>query len=626
MPSFQIRPSFAALSLAMLLAVPPIARVDATAVPFQAESKGTAPSSGGTAKPDASPEARKSDVRIERILPTDTILVAAIDRWSDFEARVRRTPLWGLWESKEVQDALGKAAKMQAQGEAADTTLDEALAEIGLDREKLVAPEGTVGVGLFLEMNEELGQKQPQMLAVAEYGASADKAQEMFDSIFGALAKKDIKIEERDLRGRSVKSLQIPEAEAEEDEDEFDDFGAMPDPSELFKGMRTIHFCRDGDRYLVSSSLVALEDALEVLDGKKPGATLEGNDDYQRALRQLGDARQAWAVLLTAPIQPLLGQVGGGMAAMVTPVLGKLVGDIRAYSFGLGVDGKDGMAESRIGILSPAGKVGLLSLLESRPRGAVPPHVGPDAVSYGRMNIRFRGIMPLVNDVVKNIPAPFGDQIEMQLEQFGPTLEKSFSELGPEMHVSTTLAQPLTAESKQQSVAIRSPNPDSFRPLLDLFAPMGGLAPQDFLGNTIWADEFSPMAFGLGGGWVVIGDQRSVEGVLRAAGQKDLASLAEDKGFRRAFSIIPDQELVGWGWQNVVAEYRFSKIEFQAQMEELKQILGDDAAAEFEPDGLAGILQAISPELLEKHIGPSVWWMQSSDDGFVYATVLLAPE
>jgi hypothetical protein len=597
-----------------------------------ASAQATAPAQGAAAPKAAQAAETGKELRIERLLPADTVAVIAVDRWSDLEARARRTSLWGLWESKEVQDALAKLYKAQTGEAGDDASFDEALEEIGLTREKLVAPQGAVAVGLFLEMNEEIAQKQPQLLAVADFGSDADKAQEMFDAVLASMERKGAQIEERDVRGRRVKSIELPEEEEEgeedeEDDDEMDGFGPLPDPTDLFEHMQTMHFCRDGERFAMSSSLVALEDALEVMDGKKGGGdVLESGADFQAALKQLGDAKQVWAVLLTAPIQPLIAQLGGGEAAMIAPLLGKLVGDIRGYSFGLGIDGKSGMAEQRIGILSPAGKVGLLSLLESKPRGTLPPHVGPDAVSYGRMNVRFAGLMPLVKDVVKSVPAPIGDQIEMQLEQFIPTLEKAFAEMGPELHVAATIVEPLTAESQHQSVAIRAANPDAVKPVLDLFSPMLGLAPQDFLGNTIWADELSPMAVGIGGGWVVAGDQRSVEGVLRAAGQKELASLTDDKGFRRAFSIIPDGDLVGWGWQNVVAEYRVGRLQAKAEMEELSEILGADAAAELSEDPISAALEAITPELIEKHLGPAAWWMQSLSDGFVYTYVLMSPE
>lgn len=593
----------------------------------------TAPSDKPAAPPATKPaekpaEGATSEVRIDRLLTGDTVLVASVDKWSDFEARVRRTPLWGLWETKEVQDALAKLYEQQTGGEDEGASFDKALEEMGLTRDKLVAPEGTVAFGLFLEMNEEIGQKQPQVLMLADFGSKADKAEEMFGAVISKMEERGAKVEEKEIRGRKVQSIPLPEdakEEGMEDEDDMGGFGAPPDPTELMEHISTMHLCRDKERFMMSSSLVALEDALEVVDGQKPSAPLEADEDFQKATRQLGD-RQAWAVLLTRPIQPLLAQIGGGEMAMMSPILSKLVGDIRAFSYGLAVDGKDGMAEQTVGILVPGGKVGLLSLLESKPRGGLPRHVGPDAIGYGRMNIRFAGVMPLLKEVVKSVPPPFADQIEMQLEQFGPVLEKAMADLGPEMHVTTALTEPLTAESQHESYAIRAERPDGVKPMLDMFAPMTGLAPQDFLGNTIWADEFAPMAVGLGGGWLVVGDQASVEGVLRSAGQKDLASLGEDASFKRSFATVPDGDLVGWGWKNMVAQFAFDKVQTKAQMEELKQILGEEGAAEFEADGLTEVLDKITPELLGKHIGPSSWYMKSVDDGFVYRWTLLAPE
>lgn len=598
--------------------------------------------------------AADGEIRIERLVPQETVLAASIDNCKDLEARLRRTPLWGLLNTSEAKKLW--QAFMDDMNKEGGKSLKDQLAEFGLSEEKLAKPEGTVGMAMFLELDEEKAVKVPAILALADFGENADKAQEMFDAILEKAAKDGgVKIEDRTVRGRKVRSVNIPrpapadpaKPNAEEEGDEFGGpgFGDLLGP---IKQIRTVHLCRDGKRFMASSSLIALEDALEVVDGQKLAAPLAESKDFAGAIKQLGDGTQGWAVLLTGPAQPLFQPLLAGPGAMALPLIGQVFGDIRAYSFGLGVapgsepaaaagaaaattGAFEPMLEETVGIYVPGDKVGLLSLVtDGKPKGDVPAHVGPDTVSFARMSAKFAGVMPLVNKIVKGLPPMFAEQIEMQLQQFGPALEKGLAELGPEVYVATTQQEPLTAESQRTSVAIKCAKPDAVRPLIDLFAPAMGLQPQDFVGQTIYADELSPEAIGLGTGWLVLGPQLAVEGVLRASGQKDLPLLADDKLFKRSLAALPGGDLVGWGWSNTIAGWKYRQVANKAMLAEMRGLMDDGAmgigGAVIDDLPLGKMYETITPELLAKYVGPSVWSLKSINDGFVYRTSMLGPE
>lgn len=577
-------------------------------------------------------------VKIEQLVSDQAVVIMSIPDFKDFEARLRRTSLWSLFENESVQAYMTEIFKSAGED---GSSLDETLKELGLERDDLVKPEGTIAGAILVERDEETDQMVPVGLNFADFGANADKAQEMFDAVLAKMVRDDgVKIEERDIRGRKVRSLELPSPEVDPaDAEEDDEMGGMPDDmpdmTEVFSRFSTVHFTRDGTRFFLASSLLALEDALEVIDGQKLEKPLADNKDFQAAMSQLGDDRQGWAVLLTPSIQPLIAPLMAGPGAMVMPYVAQLFGDIRAYGFGLGLDGRDGMANLSIGMHIPGDKIGLMSLITAgTPKGDVPSFVGSDTVGFARMNVRFARVMPLVREIVKGLPPMFAEQIDMSLQQFGPMLDQAFAEMGPEIYVASSQVEPINEDSQRMSVTIRASKPEAVKPMFDMMAPAMGLAPQDFVGNTVYADEFSPeVAVGIGGGWVAFGSLESVEGVLRSVGQKGESALAEEKFFRRGLAALPEGELVGWGYNNMAATWRSSQFTLKSQIDMLKEFgaeMGDESGAMDESikslERLAELSEKITPELIGTYVGPSVWSFRGTTGGFVFRSQVLAPE
>ena len=223
------------------------------------------------------------------------------------------------------------------------------------------------------------------------------------------------------------------------------------------------------------------------------------------------------------------------------------------------------------------------------------------------------------------------EDIEPQLQMMGPMLEEAFAHLGPEVHVMTTLAEPITMESQAQAVVIRCTKTEAVQPLLDMLAPQSGMTPRDFLGNTIYSDEAVPAAIGIGGGWLVLGGTELVEQVLRTVGQANMAGLADEGLFRYAMSAMRTNEVVGWGFTNVIANYAYqveSGKEMMKMIEELNREMGveGDVDVEQQLGMMARFFDTVTPSFLSKYIGPATWDLVADDSGFVTRFYYLPPE
>lgn len=567
------------------------------------------------------------DLTIERIAPRSSVVVAGVKNFGESRKRLENTPLWTLWKSEQVQSLVADLMKDASGAEQEDEAFWE---ELGFKPQDVPPPTGAVGFAIFSERNEEIGQDVGAIIAVAEYGENADKAQEIVDKLVERARKEPgTVIDEREIRGRKVFSTEINDADDDDGMDMDDDFGGGMDGADPFEHMDTLHWCRDGSRFLVSTSLVALEDALEVADGQSDLEAIGRNADFQGAIDQIKPTDGS-LVLLTSNAKTLFAPLFAGPGAIAEPILGQLLGDVRAWSVGVSIDGAIGMLEQAVGVYAPGEKRGLLALFNtSTPVGSLPGFVGVDAIGYNRINFELLKLMPLVNEIVRGLPPMFRDEIEPQLDGFGPMLDEAFANLGPDIHIVTTQTEPLTSESQSMLVAIRMKKAESVKPLIDMFAPMQGMEPRDFLGQTIYSTDFLPASIGLGGGWLAIGMTPAVEQVMRSVGQANQPGLADEPIFRYAKGSIRSEQVVGWGFSNIVADYAFQRVVMKEQLAQLRQFqadfgdeidLGVDRA-----ENINEYMDKITPEFLERYLGPTTWELTSRDNGFVLMSYTLAP-
>ncbi len=567
-------------------------------------------------------------LRIADIAPEGAFLVIGADDLDGSCSRLSESPLGGLWNTEAVQETIGRELE-EMLGE-----MSEELADEGFEGEPTMPR--SLGLAIYTDLDEETGMSRAFVLGFAEWAKGGEDAGRMFDFMLERMEEgDDVRTDRKDVRGREVVVVeQIVEEEMEGDEDfggEFDAMMMFGNPDDFMPNLDTMYMVRDGGRMIFANDLLAIDDALGTIDGDG-GDQLAGTDDWKQTTQQLGPA-DAYLVLRTGPLQQLLAPLFMGPLGLVKPMIGEVFGDIRSYGFGASVPeaGEVGMVLTA-SMLMPDGKQGLLSLVEGTgPVGQAPPAVvGADAVGYGTIRVDFANIVPLFQRIAMAMPMG-GEEMEMSLEQFGPMMEGGLATMGPEVHVVSTVNRPIEVDSAATTVVIPTSDPKKVQPLLAMFGPSMDLEPRDFLGETIWSNEMNGVAAAVAGNWVVLGQPRGVEQVLRSLGDGgDAHPLAGLDEFTEAVAMLPKSDVVGWGWTDIVSQYAAQREAMKGMMD----MLGAGAFDEFAPvdpaqadqlDFAADLMDTLTPEELANHVGPSIWTFSSDDLGLVYRQWFLNP-
>ena len=557
---------------------------------------------------------------IADIAPTGTFFIMGADATQTMCDRFNGNPLGGLWQTEAVQKTLGKAL------ESARKNMMKELAASGMDLETMSLP-ANMGLAIYSDLDEETGQSKSFMLGYGDWEAKAEDADKMMSALMEAWKKDEgIDVGSKEIRGRDVLVLtrieQPDDQDAAQQFDEMDDMMMMlGDPSEMAPDLSKMYMIQDGSRFIMANDLLAVDDALAIFDGDD-AKVVASTDDWKKTLQQL-DGAEAYAVLLTEPLQDLLAPIFMGPAGMVKPMIGELFGDIRGYGFGLAMP-EDPSTASLIltaSILAPDDKSGIMGLLlEQDQVGQAPPKiVGDEAIGYGRMNFDFKGLMPLVSKMSAAMPMG-GEEVDGMVDQFGPMVTPAMESLGPAIHVLSTAGG--------TTMIIPTSDPQKVQPLLAMMGPGMSLQPRDFLGETMWTGE--GMGACVAGNWLVIGNDKGTEQVIRGlnAGAVD-HPISELRVFTDSVGRMPGGDAVGWGYVNVVEQFASSR-EMAEQMMEMLNAQGefgpeDATGADEMTEAVVDLMKELSPKQLGRYVGPTVWKFSSDDLGWVYRQWFLAP-
>ena len=558
---------------------------------------------------------------IRDLAPESSVLVAGADDLAGAWGRFRKTALWGLWESERFQKAF--APMMEEMNEA----MAESARDLGRPDSTWSMP-ASAGFALFPMLDEEIGLERPCVMVFVDWGddaGSADLVEARFDEW-----ERDGEIGRTDLRGEVVRTIDLGDDDEAEMDEEFGDFGMTPDLG--LDGFETLYVHRAGNRHLATTDLVALEEMLAAIEGRAGAKPIGGTDDFRDTIDLLRGP-DLYAMLFTASAQRML--ASGEMAFMLAtaqPIVSRLFGDIRAHAFGLEIGGEgDAMIDQTIAMTVPGAKSGLLGLLTMESPATPPPAMVPtDAIGYGRFNVRFDEVMPTIREVVDGLGEMEREQVEGMLMQFGPMLEQAFAAMEPGIEVYNRVRMPIDIDSMETLVAIPCRDLTQIEPLVAMAGPGMGLMRRDFQGQTIFSDEFSPMAIGLGQGHVLLGATGAVEQALRGMPEDVGESFAESKVARDAMRTFGDRRVVGFGFSDIVASLRVQ----QALMKQLEDEFGDmDLSLDDDPDGGLPDLDfgevdfeaLLDPDLWKRFIGPGVWDFTAGERGFVMSSRLLPP-
>ena len=574
-----------------------------------------------------SPQAFAADgpMPIRAIAPDTTYVIVSGDQLLQTVERWHKTPIQAFLKTAPMAKVLG------TDGGAQDA-MEDRLKELGI-------PEGSVdwptmgGMTLFTVHDEELDVEQSHALVYGDWGAKADGMAKLFDAVIAESVKKDgVTVEKEDIAGREVQVLNLQKSGAKRN----GRGGAMGVEMDLSfaKNAEKVYFCRDGSRFLASTDSGGLEDALLALDGKRK-AKLPEQSDFRGAMDQLGETDIS-VVILTGPLQKSIAGEGAGMLAMVQPVLQPLVGDVQAWTIGIGIDTPRGQIEVTSGIYVPGEKVGLWSLLgPSAPIEAPPPMIGPDAVAFGRVNVQLKNLMNLINSVVANLPEEQAQEIDGFLVNFGPVMSKGFEAMGPGIWTYETIRQPVTPESRVSGTIVTCTNPKAVVPMITQFGGTMGLEPRDFDGNTIFSADFLPMSIGVANGFMATGDSKLVEQAMRSMGQKDLPSVADNQAYKSAALAVGGEPVISWGYIDLPARWGFERElleQFGEDDSKLDNAVGraDDSSVAkrlgFKVPGNANdVLKTMDAAMVAKYFGSFVWSMKADSKGFVTRAAVMQP-
>lgn len=567
----------------------------------------------------AMPAPAAPPLSIRDLAPESSVVVAGADDLAGAWGRFRSTALWGLWESERFQKAISPMLEPMMEA------MEESARDLGRPDASWSMP-ASVGFAIFPMLDDEIGLERPCVMAFVDWGDDAGSV-ELLEAMLddweadGAMGRTD-------LRGEVVRTIDL--GGDDEMEEDFQDFGMVPDLG--LDGFETIYLHRTGNRHLLTTDLVALEEMLAAIEGRAAAKPIGGSDDFRDTLDLLRGP-DVYGMLFTANAQRML--AAGEMAFMLAtaqPIVSRLFGDIRTHGIGLEVGGEgDAMLDQTIAMTVPGAKSGLLGLLTMESPVEAPPAMVPaDAIGYGRFNIRFDEVMPTIREVVDGLGEMEREQLQGMLAQFGPMIDQAFSVMEPGIQVYNRVRMPIDIDSMETLVAIPCSDLTQIEPLVAMAGPGMGLMRRDFQGQAIYSDEFSPVAIGLGRGHVLIGAAGAVEQALRGMPADVEETFAESKVSRDAMRTFGDRRVVGFGFSDIVASIRVQK----ALMEQIGNEFGDmDLDFDDDPDGglpeidLGEVdLEALlDPELWKQHLGPAVWDFTVGDRGFVMSSRLLPP-
>ncbi|MEE9131607.1 MAG: hypothetical protein V3T84_16450 [Phycisphaerales bacterium] len=575
---------------------------------------------------------------IEQLAPQDSVVIVSVSNVAASVDRLQQTKLWELWKTPQVEQLRADLVKQLTEH------IDEMLQQLGVEKDTLVPPQGALGLALFPLTPEDVDAPSSGMLLVADYGENADKTGELIDAaIAEADDNPDVKYEVQEINGHSVYSFDLSGVEFEEQiEPDFAPVMPMPmpmgDPSEMFTPPTKFHFVRDGTVFMVCTDLDRLTEAIQDEPaGDEPA--LADREDYQAIMDQLGES-DAYAVLLTRDLGKLAAANDPmGMAGMMQEMLKTIIGDIQGVGLGLRLDSDTAIFEETIVVYMPNGKAGLTALLDTEtPHGDLPAFVGPDTVSYTRLNFEFENLPDFVMQVMQMVAMMMPPDPEA-MQETQNIVTRLCNTLGSEIHIVSTLTRPITAESFSMVFAVKCTQPQEFENFVAEFAPMRGFEPREFLGQRIYSRDMPSMmsgmamggaatevSIGISGGYALIGSTAGVEQAMRAAGEVKLPSLEQEASYQRAVDTLPNEAAVGIGYSSTVdlfeAMVETTRLSTKQMVEQMKEF-----DPEFEQEQLAVLKQwgAIDVELLSQFIGPSAWYVRATDDGFVMRAYLLAP-
>lgn len=555
--------------------------------------------------------------RFADLAPENTAFIVDIPNFTKTHEAFNRSGLTAIWNDPSLRSWFDKVTEEPL------SDFKEQLDAVNLKLEDIKTPSGVAGLAIWAPAKDS-GSDEPNLLAAADFGDNAEDMAETINTLIerGERDKKFTVTHDK-FGDIEITSLTLIEEEDGDDEDDWDDWD---DDSPSLPS--TMHYARHGNFIAISSSMDALEDALDAIGGKDINSVADA-PALAATLAQHPSSVQAYAAFLTGPLfkdtEPAQLEIFKALG----------VSEVRAASVGLNFESANGLMEQTFGVLMNQ-KKGLFSLINLGPARFQPPaFIDADTASFNMFQFNFAGVIPLLKETVQNTTSEEIKSIGEGLPMIEPMAGPILNSLGSKIFVVQSYARPFSAESQRMLVAIDLADQNAFNTAVAGFGPMLGLEARDFQGNQIWSTAGAPIAIGSNSSYTFIGNTQAVEGALRQTSTS--SSLAQESRFTNAVANLSNAGL-GFGWSDTAQVLRYTEWAFKNQEAIIRQhmstMFGDDPEfAEWREEMIKEAISEIPDwqknppnfDALLRYVGDSVFEMTSSSDGFRGKMIWLKP-
>ncbi len=113
---------------------------------------------------------------IEQLAPPDSVVIVSVSNVAASVDRLQQTKLWELWKTPQVEQLRTDLVKQMTEH------IDEMLQQLGVEKDTLVVPQGSVGFALYPLTPQDMEEPSSGMLLVADYGENADKTGQLIEA------------------------------------------------------------------------------------------------------------------------------------------------------------------------------------------------------------------------------------------------------------------------------------------------------------------------------------------------------------------------------------------------------------------------------------------------------------
>lgn len=591
-----------------------------------------------------------ADLSIADIAPKDSIVVVSIDDYSQMRTAFDRTGFKEIWTDPGMQ----KWFDRQAAEFFAD--FEEALDDLGLEKDDIKPPHGMAGGAMWFVMNEETDEPEPRVLIAADYADEAEAMSGVFSQLMDeGLERDQITVDEDEYAGVTIYT--ITPLEAGEEMEEEDEWAWEDDSSGMFDfENQEMYYARSGNILFISSDKRALENSIDRAAGKDLDSVRD-NADYAKSIAQVGGHHMS-ASFLVGPMMDMMKQANEAARADMDDEFAMMMPDplmmmnaagideVKAVTFGANFDADAGMLEQTWSIICPE-KRGLVSLFDNPAIDNTPPAFIPaGATSYSSFQFRFADLLPKLREIANTMPDEMKESMLQGLGMAEGFVGPMLAQMEPQVIIAQSYTRPFSPESQSMLVGMKAKDQAKFNDAVVNLVNSGmmPLQSRDFLGNTIWEMDPSmagmgapPIAIGIGGGHVFFGKPTDIENALRAA-DADNASLAEEDDFKAAAKSVGANsmgftytdmrstiEYLDWTMRNyeqiVRAQFSGPDWENDPEMKEFAEEMVQDAM-----ENMPTWMKDAPPlDVVMRNIGDMAGQLRSTPDGFIMKSVVLRP-